>query len=331
MGQFARRQFLLGTGALLFAPRGTNAQSESKVRRIGNLSLVDSKSAAPLDRIFIDVLRQRGWVEGTNVRIDFRRTAGHLDQFMDVAKEFARTPVDVIVTSNNFEVGIVRQVTTTIPIVMLIGADPVGAGFAKSVAKPGGNVTGLTFDPTPEILGKHLQLLKEIAPASVRVIAIRNPSLPGGAAYWDAASKAARELGLTLDSLTVRGADDVAPALSALSRAERGSAVFVFGDPVTYSRAGEIAEVSLKNQLPVVSVLREYAVNGGLASYGPSFPDLVRSAAVYVDKILRGAKPGDLPFEQPAKFELIINLKTANSLGLTVPPAVLLRADQVIE
>jgi len=326
-----RRRFLLGTGALFIASHGSEALPDVKLRQVASISFADAKSTAPLDQIFKDVLHRHGWVEDKNVRFEFGRAVGNLDRFVGLAKAFAREAVDVIVTSNNIETGLVQQVTTAIPIVMLLGADPVGAGLAKSLARPGGNVTGTAFDPTPQIFGKHLELLKDLAPETVRVIVVRNPNLPGGAAYWEAASEAARRLGLVLDSLTVEKAADVAPVLSALSRSRQGSAVFIFGDPITYSASRQFAEAALNSRLPLISVLREYTVAGALASYGPSFPDLVRRAAVYVDKILRGAKPGDLPIEQPTKLELVINLKTVRSLDLTVPAEVLLRADEIIE
>jgi putative ABC transport system substrate-binding protein len=327
MGQVGRRQFLGSAAALLAVPLVARSQSP---RRVGGVYLIDAQSGAPLGHIFQDSLRKLGWVEGQNVRFENRYAEGRIDRLKDFVAELAQLPVDVIVTGSNIETGAARQVTATIPIVMLIGADPVGAGFAASLARPGGNVTGVSFDPTPEIFGKHLELLKELAPTSVRVTVIRNPSLPGGAAYWDATNIAAKRLGLTLRSLTVESVADVKPALSALSP-ERGGAVFIFGDPVTYGASRQIAEASLKSRLPVIGTLGEYAVAGGLASYGVNFPGLARRAAWYVDKILRGAKPGDLPIEQPTKFEMILNLKTAKALGIDIPQSVLIRADQVIK
>ena len=328
--QIGRRRFLAGAGALVVARRFATAQSSPMVRVVGSVGLPDAESAAPIHEALQTSLRKLGWVEGQNLRFENRWVAGQFDKLKKAAAELVHLPVDVIIPSSNIATGVVRQITGTIPVVMLIGADPVSAGFAASLAKPGGNVTGVSFDPTPQIFEKHLQMLKELAPATVRVIVIRNPSLPGGKTYWHATSVAAEKLGLALHQLAVESAADMQLALSALSK-KLGDAVFIFGDPVTFSASRQIAEVSLKNHLPVISVLRQYAVTGGLASYGPDFLDLARHAAVYVDKILRGANPADLPIEQPTKFELVLNLKTAKSLGLTVPQSVLLQADQVVE
>jgi len=330
MSDRGRRKFLIGASALVSAPFGAWAQTKRKMRRVGDLVIADAKSGMPIHRVFLDSLRKYGWIDGQNVDVEVRWAAGQFDQLKKFATELARLPVDVFITSSNIEAGVVRQVTTTTPIVVMLAADPVGAGFTASLAKPTKNVTGVSFDPTPQIFAKHLELLKKLSPVCARVIVVRVPSLPGGPGYWDATNIAARTLGLTLNSVAIKSSADIAPMLSALSR-ENGDAVFVFGDPITYGHARQIAEASLKNHLPVISTLRAYTLAGGLASYGPDFPDLVRRAAVYIDKILRGAKPADLPIEQPEKFELVLNLKSAKALGLAVPSDVLLQADQIIE
>ena len=316
--------------SLLLAPLGVEPQQATQNRRVGVVALADAQSGAHILQALQDGLRQQGWVEGHNLKLEIRLAEGRLDRLTGLVDELVRLPVDVIVTGSNVETAAARQRTTTIPIVMLIGADPVGSGFTSSLAKPSSNITGLAFDPTPEIFGKHLELLREISPRTTSVIIIRNPQLPGGAAYWDATKRAAQKLGLTLRSVAVQSAEDIQPGLAAIAAA-RGDAVMVFGDPVTFGARHQIAEASLKSRSPLISTLREYTEAGGVLSYGVHFPALAHRAAYFVDKVLKGAKPRDLPIEQPTKFELVINLKTAKALGLTIPPSVLGRADQVIE
>ena len=331
VAQNLTRRRLLISFCLLSAETGiTSAQSNAQTRRVGLLALADPSSGAPLVEAFRHDLQKLGWLEGHNVRIDARWAAGQFERLRELATDLVRLPVDVILSGSNIETGVARQVTRTVPIVMLIGADPIGAGFVSNLAKPDSNVTGVSFDPTPQLFGKHLELLKELQPSTVRVLVIRNPSLPGGAAYWGAATAAAAALGMKLTSVTVEDAADVKPALAAISRAV-GDAVFVFGDPITFGASRLLAEASLKNRLPLVSTLREYTVAGGLASYGVSFPDLARRSAFYVDRILRGTRASELPIEQPSKFELVVNRRTASSLGISLPRALLLRTDQVID
>ena len=307
-----------------------DAQQATQNRRVGVIALADAQSGAHILQALRDGLRQRGWVEGHNLNLEIRLAAGRLDRLTGLVDELARLPVDVIVTGSNVETAAARQRTTIIPIVMLIGADPVGSGFTSSLAKPTSNIIGLAFDPTPEIFGKHLELLREISPRTTSVIIIRNPELPGGAAYWDATKRAAQKLGLTLRSAAVQSAEDIQPALATIAAA-RGDGVMVFGDPVTFGAGRQIAEASLKGRSPLISTLREYTEAGGLLSYGVHFPALAHRAASFVDKVLKGAKPGDLPIEQPTKFELVINMKTAKALGLTVPQSVLVRADEILQ
>jgi len=316
--------------SLLLAPLRVEPQQATPNRRVGVIALADAQSGTHILRALQDGLRQQGWVEGQNLNLEICLAEGRLDRLTGLVDELVRLPVDVIVTGSNVETAAARQRTTTIPIVMLIGADPLGAGFTSSLARPSGNITGLAFDPTPDIFGKHLELLKELSPQTTSVIIIRNPQLPGGAAYWDATNRAAQKLGLTLRSTAVQTADDVQPALATIAAA-RGDAVMVFGDPVTFRARRQIAEASLKSRSPLISTLREYTEAGGVLSYGVHFPALAHRAAYFVDKVLKGAKPGDLPIEQPTKFELVINLKTAKVLGLTIPQTLMLQADQIVE
>jgi putative ABC transport system substrate-binding protein len=237
---------------------------------------------------------------------------------------------DVIVAATNQEIFAAKQATTTIPIVMLMAAEPVGSGLIANLARPGGNVTGVSFDTTPKTFGKHLELLKEVVTTLQRVLVLRNPELPGAAAYWKAAEQAAHKFGLTLRSVAIQTPEDLKSASAAMLK-ERLTGVMIFGDAVTYAARGQIVQLATQNGLPVVASLREYTEAGGVLSYGVHLADLARRAATYVSKILKGVKPGDLPVEQPTRFELVVNLKTAKALGLTIPPSVLARADEVIQ
>jgi len=240
-----------------------------------------------------------------------------------------RLKVDVIVTGGGGALpDAARQASKTIPIVVAASADPVGIGLVASLARPGGNITGTSL-MAPELGSKRLELLKEAVPRISRVAVLWHPR-GAGRLEWQQTEAAARRLGVALQSYEVRNADDLARALEGMSR-QRPDAVIMFFDPLTSGYRVIISDFALKNRLPTIFGAREFAAAGGLMSYGPNIPELFRRAAVYVDKILKGAKPGDLPIEQPTKFELIVNLKTAKALGLTIPPSVLIRADQVVQ
>jgi putative ABC transport system substrate-binding protein len=238
--------------------------------------------------------------------------------------------VDVIVTSSG-EPAILaaKRATTTIPIVMAVSADPVGTGLVASLARPGGNVTGLSI-LAPEVAGKRLQLLKDAVPRVSRVAVLWNAAYPGKALELSETQSAAQALGVKLQSVEVRGPDDFPSAFSAITRASP-DALITFSDPLTNSERRRIVDFAVRSRLPMISETRSFADTGGLMTYGASVADLVRRSAIYVDKILKGAKPADLPVEQPTKFELVVNLKAAKALGLTIPPSLLLRADQVIQ
>jgi putative ABC transport system substrate-binding protein len=247
-----------------------------------------------------------------------------------LAAELVRLKVDVLVTGSNPVVAAVKQVTATIPVVMAVSRDPVGAGFIASLARPGGNITGFANDPAPEIIGKNVELLKEAVPRVSRVAFLWNPVPPGAGTYKNAVESAARNLGLTFQSVEVRGRDEFEGAFAAMVR-ERVNGLVVAADPVTFGPRSEVVLLAAGSRLPAVYGVREFAEAGGLMSYGPNIADQFRRAATYVDKILKGAKPGDLAVEQATKFELVINRKTAKALGLTIPPSLLQRADQIID
>jgi putative ABC transport system substrate-binding protein len=327
-----RRTFLAGTSAvLLAAPRASEAQQAGRVYRIGLLQIQTRERLIPLLKAFEEGLRELGYVEGRDFLREYRFADGQRERLPALAAELVRLKVDVIVTGTDPGTMAARQATTTIPIVMTLGVDPVGAGLIASLRRPGGNVTGLLFVVGPEIEGKRLDHLKEVVPRISRAACFWNPDIPGYVAYWKATEEAARKLGVTLLSVEVREPREIEGAFVRIVRA-RAQALVVIADGLALSAVRpEIPALAAKNRLPSSYASREAVEAGGLMSYATSNSDLFRRAAGYVDKILKGAKPGDLPVEQPTKFELVINLKTAKALGLTIPPSLLGRADRVIE
>jgi len=319
-----RRAFLAGF-AILATPRVAHAQAAAKIHRIGYLTGTTADPVAPLVRALNEGLRDLGYVEGRNVVFERRFADGRLERLPDLAAELVRLRVDVIVTGTNIQIAAAQRATATIPIVMVIAVDPVGAGFIASLARPGGNITGLSFDATREIYGKNLALLKEMVPKLSRVGVLGQAQ--GGFAELEAA---ARQLNVALEVVDIRSPDDFEGGFAAMA-GKRVGAVLVAGGPLTYMRRQQIADFALKYHLPAITLVKEYAQAGLLMSYGPNLPDMYRRAASYVAKILGGAKPAELPVEQPAKFELVINLKTAKALGLTISQSLLLRADDVIQ
>ena len=312
-----RKITVLTLCAMLFALcSSARAQQARKVPRIGYLS------TGPTLQQFRQRMRELGYVEEKNVLFEDRYAeGGKLDRLPDLAAELVRMKVDVIVTTGTPAIQAAKQATTTIPIVMANVSDPVAAGFVASLARPGGNITGLS-NLAPDLAGKRLELLKETLPKLTRVAYIWDPSNPSLARISREAQAAARELGITLQSLEVRNAEELGSAFEAAIR-ERAGALWVPAPMVSPYRRG-ITDFAGKTHLPLIYETRQYVEDaGGLMSYGPDFGDLDRRAATYVDKILKGAKPADLPVEQPTKFELVINLKTAKALGLTIPQSVL--------
>jgi putative ABC transport system substrate-binding protein len=297
---------------------------------VGNLSIASREQNLHYIKAFEEGLRSLGYRVGENVAIEYRFANGELERLPALAAELVRLGVDVIVTASNPNTVAAMKATTTIPIVMANGVDPIGARLVASLARPGGNVTGLAVDTGGEIFGKRFELLKEILPNLSRVGILWNPDFAPNRNRMTSMGETARALGLTPIPVEARGLDELEHAFATIVR-ERAEAFVVLGDGVLFNYRGQIAIVALKNRLPAASALRQDAEAGLLLSYGADFPDLFRQAAGFVDKIFKGAKPADLPVEQPTKFELVINLKTAKALDIIVPPTLLTRADEVIE
>ena len=316
--------------ALLAVAVIAEAQQAKKVPRIGFLAAATPATAADLVEAFKQGLREHGYVEGQNVVLELRFGEGKAEQFPVLAAELVRLKVDVIVALTNPVIEAVRQATQTIPIVMPAASDPVAAGFVASLAQPGGNITGLTAY-SPELNGKRLELLKETFPKLSRVALLLTPNFPGSALDLKETESAARSLGLRIQPLEVRDASDIDRAFKAMTK-ERADALTMFpGHPALFVNRKKIVELAAKNRLPAMYSLSAFVDAGGLMFYGSDLLVAYRRAADYVDKILKGAKPADLPVEQPMKFEFIINLKAAKQIGLTIPPNVLARADKVIK
>jgi putative ABC transport system substrate-binding protein len=277
---------------------------------------------------FVQRLRELGWIEGQTVAIELRWAEGRVERLTEIAAEFVRLKVDVIVAHATQATLAAKQVTSVIPIVFALAGDPVGAGLVVSLARPGTNVTGLSLQQM-DTAGKRVELLREVVPGLRRLAVLANVGYSGAVPEMGEVLAAARAIGLEVVTWEIRRAEDIASAFEAYR--DRVDALYVVGDPLVFTNINKISTLALGARLPTTYVGREYIVSGGLISYGPSYPDLYRRAAGLVDKILRGAKPADLPVEQPTKFELAINLKTAKALGLTVPPTLLARADEVIE
>ena len=326
-----RRTFLgILAGGLFAAPLGAEAQ-QGKVYRVGILGNVPPSDVegVRLWGALSQGLRELGYAEGQNLIVEGRYSEGREERLVELAGELVRLHVDVIVAGAGQPVHAASRATTTIPIVMTNHGDPVGSGLAASLARPGGNITGLSI-LNPEVTGKRLELLKVAVPALSRVAVLWNPGNPIHRQELGQAEAAARALGLQLQELSVRSPDEYKGAFSAMVK-EHAGALLVLGDLTVWLNRGRIAELAAGNRLPAMYVQREHVEAGGLMAYGVNLADNYRRAAVYVDKILKGARPADLPIEQPTKFELVINLRTAKALGLTIPPSLLQRADQVIE
>jgi len=302
-----------------------DAQSRD-VPRIGILS-----SFAPPDPQ-VDALKQGvrdlGWVEGQNVVVDYRYADGHFDRIADLVAELVRLKVDVLVVGGEAGIRAARDATRAIPIVMANSGDPVGTGLIASLARPGGNTTGLSL-LLPELGGKRLALLRETVPTVSHVAVLWNPTNAAKPLEWQSIRAAAGVLGVRASSFEVREPTDLAPVFAAIAKA-RVDALMPLAEPLTRSHRLQIGGFAVQHRLPMMAENRDFAEAGGLMTYGPSLLDLWRRAATYVDKILKGAKPGDLPVEQPTKFELVINLQTAKALGLKIPQTILVRADEVI-
>ena len=327
-----RRTFLCTvTGGLLAAPLAAEAQPAGKVPRIGFLVASSASDAANARWIeaFRQGLRDLGYVEGRNIVIEYRYAGEKYERLPALAAELVRLKVDLIVSHGTPGPLAAKQATRVIPIVMTSAGDPVASGLVSNLARPGGNVTGMSL-MVPELGGRRLQLLKEILPGLSRVAVIWNAANPYNSLVLREMEATATTLGVQLQSLVVRGPDDFEGALAAAATGRAGALTAV-EDPLTNTKRIQIVDFAAKSRLPAIYGIKEFVDAGGLMSYGVHFADSYRRAAAYVDKILKGAKPADLPVQQPTKFEFAINLKTAKALGLTIPHSLLARADQVIE
>lgn len=330
MDRSGRRGFFVATLALLALPSSALSQAREKPYRIGYIQTAAPEEQAPLTRAFEEGLRELGYVQQRDYVIEPRYAWGKQERLPALAEELAALNLDVIVTGANPVIAAVKRATVTIPVVMATSRDPVGAGFVASLARPGGNITGLTGDPTPDVQGKRLELLKVVAPGATRVALLWNPLPPGADTYRRAAEEAARTLGINLLAVEARGRDQFGNAFAAMAR-QGANAVMVLPDPIFFTARREVVKLATEYRLPSVFHARELVESGGLLSYGVSLDYQFRRAAVYVDRILKGARPSDLAVEQAARFELALNLKTARMLGLAIPQALLLQADRVIE
>jgi putative ABC transport system substrate-binding protein len=318
---------LAGVGlALLAGPRAVDAQPAEKVVRVGWLH----PRPLPAEWMagFRQGLREFGYVEGKNLVVEYRWGDGRFDRLPVMAAELVRLNVDVLLGGNSAALLSLRDATRTIPIVMTAANDPVGLGLVASLAHPGGNVTGLS-GVGPDLTGKRLELLRDVVPQLTRVTALSNPDNPSMALVLSGTHTAAKALGLGLQVLDVRRPSDLDQAFAAIVRGRSG-ALILPAETMLHSERARIAEFAVKHRIPTIGAWREFAEAGGLMVYGVSVPDVFRRAVGYIDKIVKGAKPADLPVEEPIKLELVLNLQTAKKLGLTVPPSVLLRADEVI-
>jgi ABC-type uncharacterized transport system substrate-binding protein len=322
-----RRAFILALGGVAAWPLAARAQS-TNVARVGFF-----RQAAPHDKqfdAFRDGLRAAGYSEGQNIVIEQRYAAGAYERLSGLAMELVRSNVDVIVVDGTAAAKACKDATAAIPVVFTLAVDPVADGLAASFARPGGNLTGLTMAAGYGLAGKRLELLKDVVEGLSRVAVLSNPGNPPHAPYLRETERVATALGLEVRAFEVRGPADLPGAFAAMADWRAGGLV-TLTDGMLFSQRDRVVDLALKGKLPGVYTEAEFVAAGGLASYGPSLPDLFRRAASYVDKILKGAKPADLPIEQPSKFELVINLKTAQTLGLTISREFQLRADEVIE
>ena len=332
--RFSRRAFvsslaaLAASPAIVFKPQSAYAQQPALPRRIGIFLMAFSPESKEA-QAFRQALRDAGYSEGRDVVIEWRSANGNYDRLPELAADLVRRELDVIVVDSTPTAQAVKRATSTIPIVMVIVADPVGSGLVTSLAHPGGNVTGLSL-MAAELWAKRLQLLKDTIPRLTRVAVLSNPRVPWYPKAVERLKAVAPSLSIQLSFVSVRTPEEIGPAFLAVSRA-RAQALYVFSDALLIVHRGTVIRLASKAGLPTIFSERRFPDEGGLMSYGPNWPQAWRRSVGYVDKILRGAKPGDLPIEQPTKFELVVNLKTAKAIGVTFPEAFMVRVDRVIE
>ena len=315
-------------GALLTSSLAVDAQQAGKVPRIGYLVQNYAKTSQRPLAAFREGLRERGWVDGQNIVIEVRFAEGRVDQLPALVAELIRLKVDTIVTGSSGTTWAAKNATQSIPIVMAASANALGEGLVASLAHPGGNITGMTFLGGPEIAGKQLQLLKEVAPTASRIAVLTNPTNRSHAAFAKEVKVAARSLGTQVQVLEAPNPDQLDSAFAAMTK-EHAAALLVLTDSMFVGQGQRVADLAARSRLPALYSQREFVDAGGLMSYGPNLVDMFRRAATPVDKILRGAKPGDIPVEQPTKFELVINLKTVKALGLTIPQSLRVQAELI--
>ena len=323
-----RRAFIAALGGMAAWPMVARGQQPPNMPTIGYLGPTTPAVESQRVAAFVQRLHELGWIEGRTIAIEYRWAEGRSERFTEIAAEFVRLKVDVVATYATTPVIAAKQATSVIPIVFAVAGDPVGAGLVASLARPGGNVTGLSVQQN-DLAGKRLELLREVVPGLRRLAIMGNADNPATVLEMGDVLTAARTLGLNVVTLEIRRAEDIAHAFEALKG--RTDALYVCNDPLVNANRILINTSALRARLPTVYNWRENVEAGGLMSYGANFPDMFRRTAELIDKVLRGAKPADIPVEQPTKFDLTINLTTAKALGLTVPPSVLARADEVIE
>ena len=314
---------------ILIAPLSAETQQAGRVYRIGFLSTASATGAAQIRAILVDALRDLGYHEGQNIVVHERYADGKTGQLPALANELVQLHVDVITTQTTPAALAAKRATSTIPIVSVTSGDAVGSGLVASLARPGGNVTGLSFLGT-ELAVKQMEILKEIAPAAVRLALVANPDVPPEVNFFRAMERAAPGLGVGVRFVEARTSADYRAAFSTITQ-NRVEGLVVAASMLTHDNWGQLIDLAARSRLPAIYAFRKFTESGGLLSYGINPPNFFGRAALYVDKILKGAKPGELPIEQPTQFELVINLKTAKGLGLTIPPSVLIRADEVIQ
>ena len=323
-----RREFisLLGSAAVAW-PLAARAQQPGKLPTIGFLGTTTPSAWSQWVAAFVQRLRDFGWIEGRTIAVEYRWAEGRDERFVEIAAELVQLKVDVIVTSGTALLA-AKQATSVIPIVFAVANDPVGSGFVASLSRPGGNITGLSLQST-DLAGKRLELFREVVPDLRRLAIMAHVGNPAAVLELAEVQAAARALGLEVATLEIRRAEDIAPAFEALNG--RVDALYIETDALIFTHRIRINTLALAARLPTMHSVRAYVEAGGLMSYGPNYTDLFRRAGELVDKILRGAKPADIPVEQPTKFDLVINLTTAKALGLDLPPSLVTRADEVIE
>jgi putative ABC transport system substrate-binding protein len=327
MSDMRRRAFITLLGGAAAWPLAARAQQPAKLPTIGFLGASTPTAWSKMVASFVQRLRELGWVEGRTIAIEYRWAEGRTERYAEIATEFVRLKVDVIVTSGVAAIA-ARKATSVIPIVFAVAAEPTGAGLVAALARPGGNVTGLSTQFS-EAGSKKLELLREAVPGLRRLAVLGNAGYAASVIEASEVQAAAHKLGLEVTTMEIRRAEDISPAFAALK--DRVDGLYVCEDALTGSNRNRIYTFALVARLPAISGNREQLDYGGLMSYGPNLPDLFRRAGDYVDKILRGTKPGDIPVEQPTKFDLVVNLITAKALGLEVPPTLLARADEISE